>query len=220
MCGPTEAEKQGAKSSKLALANTKEGINTIKGVAQKFYEDPMLQKVAGLQNQILDNPFTYNQQYRDSTANAASSAALSAAENNLGAVGAQAERLGLGRSQAGGVGLANLTNLMGVGGVVNANQQTDRLMAQQRLADLQNAVGSGFNFLTQYNAPQKEVGLAQLGTLGGLASLTGANAQMAAQQSGPLDFLGGVFGTGLGAFTGGLGLGGAQSLFPSLTKKG
>ena len=104
---------------------------------------------------------------------------------------------------------------------MNANQQTDRLMAQQRLADLQNAVGSGFNFLTQYNAPQKEVGLAQLGTLGGLASLTGANAQMAAQQSGQaLDFLGGVFGTGLGAFTGGSGPGGAQSLFPSSRRRG
>jgi len=213
MCGATEAEKQGAKSSKLALANTKEGVDTIKGVAKKFYEDPMLQKVAGLQNQILDNPFTYNQQFRDSTANAASSAALSASENNLGQSGAMAERLGLGRSQAGGIGLANLTNLMGVGGVVNANQQTDRLMAQQRLADLQNAVGSGFNFLTQYNAPQKEVGLAQLGTLGGLSSLTGANAQMAAQQSGPLDFLGGAVGAGLGGLTGGLGSLGAKSLF-------
>lgn len=211
--GETTAEKQGAKSSKLALANTKEGIATIKGVADRFSQNPALAKITGLENQILDNPFTFNQQYRDSVANDASAGALKQAENAGGQYGALAERLGIGRSQAGGAGFANLASLMGTGGVINANQQTDRLMAQQRLADLNNAVGGGFNFLTQLLAPQKEVGLAQLGTLGGLSSLTGANAQLAGAQSGPLDFLGGAVGAGLGAFTGGLGGLGAKSIF-------
>lgn len=214
----SSAEKQGTKSSKLALANTKEGIATIKGVADRFAQNPALGKIAGLENQILDNPFTYNQQYRDSVANDASAGALKQSENAGGQYGALAERLGLGRSQAGGGGFANLASLMGTGGVINANQQTDRIMAEQRLKDLNNAIGGGFNFLTQLLGPQKEVGLAQLGTLGGLSSLTGANAQLASQQSGPLDFLGSAVGAGLGGLTGGLGGLGAKSLFGATGK--
>jgi len=213
MCGATDAEKQGAKSSKLALANTKEGIATLKGVEQKFNENPLLKTIQGNEQAYQSNPFTYTPEFKDATANAASNAALKASEGSLGQFGAQADRLGIGRSQAGGGGLANLAALMGVGGVINANQQVERMAAQQRIADLNNAVNQGFNFLTQSYAPTKEVGLAQLGTLGGLSSLTGANAQLAGQQSGPLDFLGGPLGAGLGAFTGGLGLGGAQSFF-------
>lgn len=208
--GESDLEKEGKKSSKLARTLTLEGLANLKGIEDSFYANPMLSKLDALQGEILSNPFTYNDQLKASLTGDATNVALKSAENASGQFGAAAERLGIGRSAAGGAGLANLTRLMGQGGAVNAAQGVDRMAAESRLADLRNAVQSGMAFLTERDRPRRESALAKLGQLSGLTGLAATNYGAAAQETGPLDFIG----QGIGAFTGGLALGGANSLLP------
>lgn len=208
--GESDLEKEGKKSSKLARSLTLEGLTNLKGIEDSFYANPMLSKLDALQGEILSNPFTYNDQLKASLTGDATNIALKSAENASGQFGAAAERLGIGRSAAGGAGLANLTRLMGQGGAVNAAQGVDRMAAESRLADLRNAVQSGMAFLTERDRPRRESALAKLGQLSGLTGLAATNYGAAAQETGPLDFIG----QGIGAFTGGLALGGANSLLP------
>lgn len=219
MGGESDAEKAAGKSSKAALANSKEGIQSLKDIASQFYADPRLSKILGFQDQYLNDPFTINADLRDQLVNEGTNQTAKAADNAFGQYGALSERMGLSRSESGAGGLNNLVRLAGVGGSITSAQNVDKLKRQQDILDLNNVVNQGMGFLSQYFAPRKEVALGQLGTLGGLSNLTSANAQLAQGQSGPLDFLGGAFGSGLGMFTGGLGLGGAGSLFPKLLGK-
>lgn len=205
MGGPSEAEEEGIKNSKLGTKLTKEGVSVLEGIEADYYANPQLQKILRLQNEILSNPFTYNDQLKASMMGDATGVALRSAEGAMGQYGALGERLGIGRSAAGGTGLANLSRLMGQGGAVNAAQSVDRLAAESRLGDLNRAVQSGMGFLQQFYAPRKEVALGKMGTLSGLAQLVGADSQLAAQSTSPLDFVGSILGAGVGAFTGGAG---------------
>ncbi len=208
--GESDLEKEGKKSSKLARTLTLEGLANLKGIEDSFYANPMLSKMDALQNDILSNPFTYNDQLKASLTGDATNIALKSAENASGQFGAAAERLGIGRSAAGGAGFSNLTRRMGPGGAVSAAQGVDRMAAESRLSDLRNAIQSGMTFLTERDRPRRESALAKLGQLQGLTGLAASNYNAAAQETGPLDFIG----QGIGAFTGGLALGGANSLLP------
>lgn len=213
MGGKTDAEEASEKSLKAGLKNQKQGVQGLMDINQEFLARPELAKILGLQNQILDNPLTFTPEVKESMANAATSTAMNAADSGFSDAGYLAERIGAGRSQAGGEGLANLVRLGGVSSAINSAQQVERMAAEARLRDLNSAVQSGFGFLTNYLAPRKEVALGQLGSLTGLSSLANAGANVMSQQSGPLDFLGGALGAGLGGFTGGLGKLGANAVF-------
>lgn len=213
--GESDLEKEGKKNSKLARTLTLEGLANLRSIEDAFYANPNLSKLDALQGQILDNPFTYTDQLKSSLTGDATNIALKASENAGGQFGAAAERLGIGRSAAGGAGFSNLMRIMGTGGAVNAAQGVDRMAAEARLGDLQRAVQSGLSFLSERDRPRRESALAKLGQLQGLSGLAATNYGAAAQETGPLDFIG----QGIGAFTGGLALGGANSLLPFLSSK-
>lgn len=213
MGGPSPAEEAAAESSDLALQNTKEGVKHMSGIAADFYKNPQLQKMLGYQQEYMNDPFTINADLKDQLVNEQTNQTTKAADNAFGQYGALSERMGLSRSESGAGGLNNLVRMAGVGGAIKSEQDVTKMARQQRIMDLNNVTNQGFNFLTQFFAPEKEVGLAKLGTLGGLSNLTSANAQRMGQESGPLDFLGGLLGAGAGAFGGGTGLGLAGKMF-------
>mgnify|MGYP001582107661 CR=1 FL=1 len=216
--GPSDAEKQGAKASKQANANAKEGVSNLQKILEQFESDPLFAAIRPLIEQIASDPFTFNDQLKASLGNLGANQASqtqNAAQQRIGGV---TERLGLGRSDAGGLGLAGLAGLQNQAQTLSGLQNVENLAAQQRVPDLNRAIASLFGYLQSADQPRRELALGQLGTLGGLSSLVGANAQLASQQSGPLDFLGGAFGAGAGALSGGLGLGLAGEIFPGILR--
>jgi len=172
--------------------------------------DPLWDERRGLIEQILENPFTFDQQYIDQLNDQAAGQTALGVQQRLNQVANIADRAGVGRrySAADQIRLAGLTNRM------NAAQGIQQMAAQQRIPDILRASGALQNFLTSEFAPEREASLARLGSLSGLAGLSAAQAQNAQNAGGALDVLGTLGGSFLGNAglfaTGGL-LGPAQA---------
>lgn len=208
----TNAEKEGRKASEQSRRNTRLGIEKLQDIEKGFLENWAQSPLLGLIGQIANNPFTYDEAYKDRLRSALTGNSVRNTTNMLGNAGQSAERLGLGRSDAGGLGLANLAQLQGLGQQANIMNQVENMAAQQRLPDLNNAIGSLFGYINQMQNPSRDVANGLLGSTTSLTGLVGANAGLAGQQSGPLDFLGGLLGSAANTATG-LGLGSAFGLF-------
>jgi len=169
---------------------------------------------ADLVNQLMGQPFTYTPELVTRLKNEALTGVTRAYEGDIRSAGQRfGAGTGLGRSDAGALGAANLAGVERVGRALESGRGIDLMAAQQRGPDLIRALGAGSTFLNQLFEPQRQAGLAQIGSLQGLTGAAQSYAGLSQADTGPLDFLAALPGQTLGAAGQAGGAGGFAGLF-------
>jgi len=207
--GESDTEKAAGDAAKNSTTVFNRGIDELEDVRTRFEGSDIMKTLGPLIQGLVDQPFTFTDQLKSNLRDQSAGQIAQATQGLLPSLGA-AERLGLGRSAAGGSGLNRQADLAGLVNNLQAGNNIDIQAAQQRPKDIQNALGLGTGFLQSLLGPSNALAQANLGGQQGFTNLSQVLGQQAASETGFLDFLPSLIGLAAAPITGG------TSLFGSL----
>lgn len=206
---------QGAKDTRRAVDIVRnqglEASDILRQLAQEIPGQLMSGEVTGgmsMQDfvlQMLSDPMTYNDDLKSRIVNSMGASALDAQDLEQKQGANRAEMLGIGRSSAGGQGLAEMAGIRAAGRQAGAINQVETDAAKQRIPDLMNAANTALGFLQAYFNPTKELASGLNATSSAILGSGQLSGQLYQNSAGPGDLALGLVGqAGGGLITGGL----------------
>ena len=198
--GESVAEKESVESSEFARQYSREGHEVLSDYAEDYAADPLLASIMAAGEQAGQQPLTYTPELK---ASMKANAFADLARRDAFQQSSQAQmhdQLGLGRSEAGGVGMGNQLRMKGLSDRMKAATQVEMQAAAQNQQDMLNAAMGDLGLIQAQYGPMQEQAAALLGSfnqLGPAISATGSH-------SGPIDFTGGLANMAAGAAMGSL----------------